>query len=399
VRVKLLESHAIEYEVPMFATRQKLEDNELQILAPYAQKARDSRGRRYPDEEHPYRTAFQRDRDRIIHTTAFRRLEFKTQVFVVTEGDYYRTRLTHSLEVAQIGRTLARALGANEDLTEAICLVHDIGHTPFGHAGEYTMQRLMKDHGGFNHQQQSLRIVEFLEERFPEFRGLNLTYEVREGIVKHETEYDIVEADEYNPDEKPTLEAQLTSAADEIAYNSADLDDGLRAGLLEPGDLEDLELWRAWRNEYEIGRGRFTEQVRHKFIRWLVNELVTDYTTSTESRLAAGRIDSVQKLRAQKESVGGFSSAMDDRLKPLKKYLFENFYRNYRVVRMARKAEQVIETLFEAFVQDPELLPKHIRERMDGEGAARVVCDYVAGMTDRFALDEYDRIFDPSTRV
>lgn len=383
----------------MFTTRQKLEENEYQILAPYAQRSRESRGRKYPDEEHPYRTAFQRDRDRIVHTTAFRRLEFKTQVFVVTEGDYYRTRLTHSLEVAQIGRTLARVLAANEDLTEAICLVHDIGHTPFGHSGEYTMKRLMKDYGGFNHQQQSLRIVELLEERFVEFRGLNLTYEVREGIVKHETEYDVVEAGEYNPDEMPTLEAQFASAADEIAYNSADLDDGLRAGLLEPHELEDLELWRRWRDENELGKGRFTDQVRHKFIRWVVNEMVSDYTTTTDSRLAKGKIDSVVKLRAQKEAIGGFSEAMTAQLTPLKKYLFDNFYRNYRVVRMARKAEQVIETLFEAFVKNPELLPKHIRERMDSEGVARVTCDYIAGMTDRFALEEYDRMFDPSTRV
>jgi len=225
----------------MLTSRADLEQQEAERLAPYGMKSGESRGRKYPDPEHPYRTAFQRDRDRIIHTTAFRRLQYKTQVFVVTEGDYYRTRMTHTLEVAQIARTFARALGANEDLAEAICLAHDLGHTPFGHSGEHKMNELMKDYGGFNHQVQSLRIVEELEERFDDYRGLNLTYEVREGIAKHETEYDVVNPAMYNPQEAATLEAQLASIADETAYSSADLDDGLRAGILDPRDLGQLE--------------------------------------------------------------------------------------------------------------------------------------------------------------
>jgi len=228
----------------MFLSREELEARERQTLAPYAMKSGDSRGRVYPDEEPPYRSAFQRDRDRIIHTTAFRRLAYKTQVFVYYEGDHYRTRLTHTIEVAQIGRTLARALWANEDLTEAICLAHDLGHPPFGHTGEETLNELMSDHGGFNHQMQTMRVVEKLEERYPGHPGLNLTYEVREGLVKHDTEYDVSDATGYEPEKRGTLECQLSNLADEIAYNTSDLDDGLRAGLLHPDALPELEIWR-----------------------------------------------------------------------------------------------------------------------------------------------------------
>jgi dGTPase len=383
----------------MFCTREELEAEEYRVLAPYGMKSRDSRGRAHPDEEHPYRTAFQRDRDRIIHTTAFRRLEYKTQVFVITEGDYYRTRLTHSIEVAQIGRTLARALGANEDLTEAICLVHDIGHTPFGHSGEYTMRRLMQDFGGFNHQQQSLRVVDELEERFPEHRGLNLTYEVREGIAKHETEYDIASTGEFPPDEAPTLEAQLTSASDEIAYNTADLDDGLRAGLLEPHQLDELEFWREWCALAGAGAARFTEMLRHRFIRWLVNEFVSDVIAATDARLRELKIESVEQVRQVGAPVVAFSERLEARKRPLQNFLYENFYRNYRVMRMAAKAERVIEALFTAYLKDPQILPQAVRSRMEREEPARVVCDYIAGMTDRFALDEYARLFDPLARV
>lgn len=383
----------------MLYTRQELEDQEFQTLAPYGMKSRETRGRVYPDDEHPYRTAFQRDRDRIIHTTAFRRLEYKTQVFVITEGDYYRTRLTHSLEVAQIGRTLARTLGANEDLTEAICLVHDIGHTPFGHAGEYCMRRLMKDFGGFNHQQQSLRVVDELEERYPEHRGLNLTFEVREGIAKHETEYDETGFGDFEPGETPTLESQLASAADEIAYNTADLDDGLRAGLLDPYELDELEFWREWRELSGFGDVRFNDMLRHKFIRWLVNAFVTDFVTTTNARLNEHKINSVTDVRNCGSPIAVFSPSFNERKKPLQDYLLRHFYRNYRVMRMATKAEKVIESLFNAYLQDPQILPNAVRERMDHDAPARVVCDYVAGMTDRFALDEYARLFDPTTRV
>jgi dGTPase len=383
----------------MFCTREQLEQEEYRKLAPYGMKSRESRGRVYADEEHPYRTAFQRDRDRIIHTTAFRRLEYKTQVFVITEGDYYRTRLTHSLEAAQIGRTLARALGANEDLTEAICLVHDIGHTPFGHSGEYTMRRLMKDFGGFNHQAQSLRVVDELEERFPEHRGLNLTYEVREGIAKHETEYDVVDAGEFPPDEAPTLEGQLASASDEIAYNTADLDDGLRAGLLEPYQLNELEFWRGWCEQNGVCDTRFDDMLRHRFIRSLVDEFVSDFIATTDERLKEQQINSAGQIRALGVPVVAFSDRLEQRKRPLQAFLLENFYRNYRVMRMASKAEQVIESLFGAYLKEPQILPKSVWARSEHEAPARVVCDYIAGMTDRFALDEYARLFDPLTRV
>jgi dGTPase len=383
----------------MYCTREQLEDEEYRKLAPYGLKSRESRGRVYPDEEHPYRTAFQRDRDRIIHTTAFRRLEYKTQVFVITEGDYYRTRLTHSLEAAQIGRTLARALGANEDLTEAICLVHDIGHTPFGHSGEYVMRRLMKDFGGFNHQAQSLRVVDELEERFPEHRGLNLTYEVREGIAKHETEYDVADRGEFPPEEAPSLEAQLASASDEIAYNTADLDDGLRAGLLEPHQLNELRFWREWCEQNGECDTRFNDMIRHRFIRWLVNEFVSDFVATTDARLRELGIKSVGQIRGLGAPVVSFSERLGQGKKPLQIFLFENFYRNYRVMRMASKAERVLESLFDAYLKEPLTLPKIVRARTEHEAPARVVCDYIAGMTDRFALDEYARLFDPMTRV
>ncbi len=383
----------------MFVTREQLENQEAERLAPYGMKVRESRGRKYPDEEHPYRTAYQRDRDRIIHTTAFRRLEYKTQVFVNTEGDYYRTRLTHTLEVAQIGRTFARVLGANEDLTESICLVHDLGHTPFGHSGERKMAELMKSYGGFNHQAQSLRIVEELEDRFPNFRGLNLTYEVREGIAKHETEYDVVNPAEYHPEQAATLEAQLASAADETAYSAADLDDGLRAGILDPLDLNQLEVWNTWCALTHECEERFNDLIRHRFIRWLVNAEVTDFVTATDQRLRDLTIDSVDALRRVGKPIITFSEAMEQQNRPLKDFLMENFYRHYRVSRMAAKAERVLEELFTAYLNRPELLPKSVRARIESEARARVVCDYIAGMTDRFALQEYQRLFDPATQV
>lgn len=380
-------------------TREELEAQEAAQLAPYGMKSRDSRGRQYPDPEHPYRTAFQRDRDRIIHTTAFRRLEYKTQVFVITEGDYYRTRLTHTVEVAQIARTFARALGANEDLAEAICLAHDLGHTPFGHSGEHKMNELMKDYGGFNHQVQSLRIVEELEDRYDDYRGLNLTYELREGIAKHETEYDVVNPTVYNPHEAATLEGQLGSIADETAYSSADLDDGLRANILDPHDLNQLELWKDWCGISGDCEDRFDDLMRHRFIRWLVDQMVTDFVTTTEKKLRELEINSVQALRAVGKPIAAFSDEMERKHRVLKDFLMENFYRHYRVSRMAAKAERVLEEMFTAYMTNPRLLPKNVRLRIDNGNRARVICDYIAGMTDRFALQEHQRLFDPGTQV
>lgn len=383
----------------MHFTRADLEADEVRRLAAYATKSRDSRGRKFPEAEHPYRTAFQRDRDRILHTTAFRRLEYKTQVFVNSEGDYYRTRLTHELEVAQIGRTFARALGANEDLTEAICLVHDIGHPPFGHSGEFKMNTLMRDYGGFNHQVQGLRVVEELEERFPEFRGLNLTYEVREGIAKHETEYDTVNPAEYHPDEAATLEAQLASAADETAYSSADLDDGLRAGILDPLDLKQLAFWHDWCEKTGECEERFNDLMRHRMIRWLVGVQVSDFVSATDARLRELEIDSVAKLRAQGAPITAFSPAVKEKTRQLKDFLYAKFYRHSRVMRMSAKAERVLEDLFTEYMENPRLMPKEVHARIEELGAARVVCDYIAGMTDRFALQEHQRLFDPAVPV
>jgi dGTPase len=383
----------------MFVTREQLETQEAERLAPYGTKCRESRGRKYPEEQHLYRTAYQRDRDRIIHTTAFRRLEYKTQVFVNTEGDYYRTRLTHTIEVAQLGRTFARVLGANEDLTEAICLVHDLGHPPFGHSGQDKLNELMKDYGGFDHQVQSLRIVEELEERFPGFSGLNLTYEVREGIAKHETEYDTVNPAEYNTAEAATLEAQFASAADETAYSTADLDDGLRAGILDPRDLNQIEFWNDWCKISGACEDRFDDLTRHRFIRWLVNQQVTDFVTATDQRLRELKIDSIQALRALGKPIVTFSEEVGRKNRVLKDYLMEDFYRHYRVSRMAAKAEHVLAELFTAYMKNPRLLPKATRAKMDKSPQARIICDYIAGMTDRFALQEYQRLFDPATQV
>ncbi len=384
----------------MFITRELQEEREARMLAPYGFKSRDSRGREVPEEEHPYRTAFQRDRDRVLHTTAFRRLEYKTQVFVTYEGDYYRTRLTHTLEVAQIGRTMARALGANEDLVEAICLAHDLGHPPFGHSGEIALNRLMADHGGFDHNRQSLRIVEFLEHRFPEFRGLNLTWEVREGIVKHETEYDVSDAAGFEPTRRGTLEAQLANPADEIAYNAHDLDDGLRSGLIAPRELEDVAWWRRLKESIGWDGNHFTDLIRHRLIRRLIGLMVTDLLEETARRLERAAPASVDELRALPENVVAFSAELQPVNRELKSFLYEKLYRHPRVIRMQKKAERVVSELFEAYVSEPAQLPREVQARVEeGEDLHRVVCDYIAGMTDRFALQEYAKMFDPYERV
>jgi dGTPase len=384
----------------MLVTRQDMEARERERLAPYAVKSGETRGREYPEQEPRYRTAFQRDRDRILHTTAFRRLEYKTQVFVNHEGDYFRTRLTHTLEVAQIGRTIARALGANEDLVEAICLVHDIGHPPFGHSGEKMLSELMREHGGFDHNQQALRVVTLLERRYAEFPGLNLTYEVREGIVKHETEYDVSSAQGYEPEKRGSLEAQIANAADELAYTAHDLDDGLYAGLLIPRQLDGLALWELGRREIGFRTEEFDELTRHRLIRRLIGILVRDVCEATAERLAQVKPDSVEALQNLPYNVIGHSEPIQEMVSELKKFLYERMYHHYRVVRMAKKAEHFVAELFNAYMAGPEMLPDSIRERwQEGNSSlARVVCDYLAGMTDRFALQEYQRLFDPFTR-
>ena len=292
----------------MIMTRQRLEENEEHALAPYGSKSRTSKGRATPEDEHPYRTAFQRDRDRIIHTTAFRRLEYKTQVFVNFEGDYYRTRLTHTIEVAQIGRTVARALGANEDLTEAICLAHDLGHPPFGHSGEVALNKLMENHGGFDHNKQSLRIVTKLERRYPEFDGLNLTWETREGIVKHETEYDISDASAYDPELRGNLEAQIANAADELAYTAHDLDDGLRSGLISIELLEGSRLWDTVKASLGWNEGALDDMTRHRAIRRLIGLVVTDLVDATSARIDESGARSPLDLQKLDHNVIGLST-------------------------------------------------------------------------------------------
>jgi len=381
--------------IDVIHTRQRLEALEDHWLAPYGMRSRHSRGRVYPEDEPTERTVYQRDRDRILHTTAFRRLEYKTQVFVNYEGDYYRTRLTHTLEVAQIGRTLTRALGGNEDLVEAICLAHDLGHPPFGHAGEAALARLMADHGGFDHNRQSLRIVTELEHRFPEFPGLNLTWEVREGIVKHETEYDVADAAGYEPQKRGTLEAQLSNVADELAYTAHDLDDGLRSGIISPEQLEGLEIWSMVSDSLGWTSFQLDELARHRFIRRLIGLEVNDVLGATAERVERSRIDSVEALQQLPYNVAGFSDAMEARNRQLKDFLYRNLYQHHRVVRMQVKADSILEDLFLAYTRNPEILPEGVAAAGDEVARTRAICDYIAGMTDRFALQEHAKLFDP----
>jgi dGTPase len=381
----------------MFFSRQQLEALEDHALAPYGMRSKDSRGRAYPEDEPAYRTAFQRDRDRILHTTAFRRLEYKTQVFIIHEGDYYRTRLTHTLEVAQIARSIARALGANEDLVEAICLAHDLGHSPFGHSGEVALGRLMMDHGGFDHNKQSLRIVTELEERYPDFPGLNLTWEVREGIVKHESEYDTSDASDYNPDLRGHLEAQICNAADELAYTAHDLDDGLRSGMISPAMLEGITLWEILVESVGWRSTPLDDLARHQLIRRLIGLEVSDLVEATDQRLRESGVHSPEELQRLSYHVIGYGEDMVRRNRQVKDFLYNNMYRHHRVVRMAVKAERIVGDLFTAYHDEPAMLPHHVQAWIEPRGLERTICDYIAGMTDRFAVQEHQKLFDPAT--
>jgi len=386
----------------MTLSRSELEAREQQFLAPYAMKSSESQGRRYPDDEDIFRSRFQKDRDRIIHTTAFRRLAYKTQVFVYYEGDHYRTRLTHSIEVAQIGTSLARALRCNEDLTEAICLAHDLGHPPFGHTGEGALNELMAGHGGFDHQRQTMRILEKLEIAYPDFPGLNLTYEVREGLVKHDTDYDVTNAQGYEPDKAGTLECQLANLADEIAYNTSDLDDGLRSDVLRLEDVAQLTLWQDALRSLGLSEVTHLDHLlRARIIRRLVSFEINDAIQATAEKLARHNIRSVADLRDHGENVARFSVAMERKNRQLKAFLMEKFYHHYRVMRMATKAQRVLTDLFNAYVRDPRQLPPETQAKFAREpgGMERVVCDYIAGMTDRYALEEHQKLFDPTVRV
>lgn len=382
----------------MIYNRKDLDKNEDQSLAPYALRSKDTKGRKFDDREPNHRTSFQRDRDRILHTTAFRRLEYKTQVFINHEGDYYRTRLTHSLEVAQLGRSIAIALGANEDLVEAICLAHDLGHPPFGHSGEVTLHKLMKDHGGFDHNKQSLRIVTKLEKRYSDFDGLNLTWEVREGIVKHETEYDISDASDFNPDLRGHLEAQISNAADEMAYTAHDLDDGLRSKMITPAMLSGFALWEILIESIGWKGTEMDDLTRHQIIRKMIGLEVSDVVQATSERIENASIKSPLDLQKLDHNVIGQSEDMTHRNRELKDFLYTNLYRHHRVVRMAVKAEHILTQLYNAYCGEPQMLPPQFYALIENRGLERTVCDYLAGMTDRYAIKEHDKLFDPHIR-
>ncbi|MGH7843238.1 MAG: deoxyguanosinetriphosphate triphosphohydrolase [Candidatus Binataceae bacterium] len=384
----------------MLRTRADLEELEARTLAPYATLARASRGRSAPEPPHPMRTCFQRDRDRIIHCAAFRRLEYKTQVFVNHEGDYYRTRLTHTLEAAQITRTVAQALGLNRDLAEAVALAHDLGHPPFGHAGEHALNELMRAHGGFDHNAQSLRTVDWIEERYPNFRGLNLSYEVREGIIKHSAFKSRAAAQEFDPARYPALEAQIVDLADEIAYLTHDADDGVKAGMLTTAELEASRLYCEARRAVS-GASDDPRIVRYQTAIRMIDLMVTDFIGNIDRELLDRRIASVEDVQQAERALATFSPEMDEQVAELKRLMRDRLYRNYRVSRMTAKAGRVLAQLFEAYMAEPRQMPEHVlmRTERDGEPIARVVADYIAGMTDRFALDEYRKLFDPDERV
>ena len=371
------------------------------MLSPYAMKVSDTRGRVYKEEEHPYRLAYQRDRDRIVHSAAFRRLEYKTQVFVNHEGDYYRTRLTHTIEVSQIARTIASTLGLNGDLTEAIALAHDLGHTPFGHSGEEALNELMSGLGGFNHNLQGLRVVDYLEDRYPDFPGLNLTWEVREGIAKHSSAFDIaVKIKELAPREMPTLETQVVDIADEIAYDNHDIDDGLTCGLIKEGDLENLSIWNRINKSIPGKYAQINpEKRKYLIIRSLIDMQVTDLIRETESNIRKLKLKSSLDVKKLDKKAVSFSRAMLSLRKPLRAFLRENLYAHYRVVRMSTKAKRFIQELFKVYIANPRQLPLDTQKRIAKDGVRRAVCDYIAGMTDRYALDEYKKLFNPYEKV
>jgi dGTPase len=381
------------------------------LLAPYAAHDAESRGRRYPEPRPELRSEFQRDRDRIIHSNAFRRLVYKTQVFVNHEGDLYRTRVTHSIEVAQIARSVALALRLNEALTEAISLAHDLGHTPFGHAGQDALNECMREFGGFEHNLQSLRVVDELEERYAEFPGLNLTFECREGILKHcsvRVARDLGELGQrFIERRQPGLEAQIANLSDEIAYNNHDVDDGIRAQLL---DIEALREVRMFRRQYDAVTALYPKlgerRLIHEIIRRMINHIVGDFIRTTQSQLDAARPKSIEDVRAWPGPLAMLSDACREEHLELKSFLREHVYRHYKVLRMTTKARRVLQELFEAFFKDVNLMPPEHREQsLQAEathgpaGRARGVADYIAGMTDRYAILEHRRLFEPGERT
>jgi dGTPase len=377
-------------------------------LAAYAARDASSRGRRYPEPGPNYRSHYQRDRDRIVHSSAFRRLEYKTQVFVNHEGDMFRTRLTHSIEVAQIARSIARILALNEDLAETIALAHDLGHTPFGHAGQDALNHCMAEFGGFEHNLQSLRVVDELEERYAEFPGLNLTFESREGILKHCSLQKAKElgdvGERFIHKQQPSLEAQVVNLADEIAYNNHDVDDGLRAELITIEQLCEVALFN---DQFQVVKGQYPKlkgrRLVHETIRRMINRLVVDLIENSQAQLAQAAPDSIEAVRRHQLELIGFSQDVREESLGLKRFLRNNLYRHYRVHRMTVKADNILRDLFNGFMHNIHLLPPEhqqtatrFAEETGEAGKARAVADYIAGMTDRFAIMEHKRIFDPS---
>ncbi len=372
-------------------TRQEQERREEETLAPFAARCGRSLGREHPEAEHPFRTAFQRDRDRVIHCAAFRRLQYKTQVFVNHEGDYYRTRLTHSTEAAQIARTIARSMGLNEDLCEALALGHDLGHTPFGHSGQEALDACMKGHGGFEHNVQTLRVVELLEQRYPGFPGLNLTFETRESIRKHGWPARRPPEPRYRPEWAPLLEAQVVDVADSIAYDAHDIDDGIKAGLVSERDLASVEIWR----EATAGSDLQGEVRAHAAVRAIINLEVTDLVEASLANVGRLKLDSVEAVRAAPEAAVRFSPRMEQKKGDLQRFLHQRVYRHHRVLIMAKKAKRFVTELFRAYTTNPAQLPPHFQEWAGTVGPERAVADYIAGMTDRYCQDEVRKLFYP----
>lgn len=378
--------------------RADIEKLEKTCLASYAVKSGEGCGRQHKEKEHPYRTRFQRDRDRVIHSSAFRRLEYKTQVFVYHEGDYYRTRLTHSLEVAQIARSIAKSLQLNEDLTEAISLAHDLGHPPFGHTGQKVLNKLMQSHGGFEHNRQSLRIVKHLEKRYPEFAGLNLSWEVLEGISKHKK-------DPENPISRnkdflhPSLEAQVADRADAIAYNAHDLDDGITSGLLEIGQLQKVALWTENEKLLEKKYANLEpKQKKYLIVRNIINALVIDFCKNTSKNIRKYRIKTVDEVRSCPISAGSFSAGLEEKHNELKLFLNKNMYNHRRVRRMEFKSELYLTQIHGAYSKEPCLLPESVLKDRKQDTKERLLCDYISGMTDRYAISEYKKLFSPDEK-
>ncbi len=380
--------------------RETIEAREAEVLAPYAARSGASRGREHPESEHPFRTAYQRDRDRVIHSTAFRRLEYKTQVFLTHEGDHYRTRLTHTLEVTQIARTLARALNLNEDLTEAIGLGHDVGHTPFGHAGEAALNDFLAESGGFEHNRHGLRVVDVLEHPYPEFRGLNLTYEVREAIAKHQTIHDRPREDRDFPSPHPLLEGQAVEMADRIAYDSHDLDDALAMGMLRTEDLVELDLFRQAETAFARTVADLTDDQKvRRIVKLQIEMMVRDALSVAGKDLEGLGIRTGDQVRDAPRRLIRLSEELDPKVRQLEALLMERVYRDHGVMRKTTKAQRFLNQLTAIYEADVQQLPPTYQAYTREFGVKRAVADYVAGMTDRFAMDEYRKLFEPFERL